>query len=581
MKQFKLILMLLMAATSMWAETYTDTNGVIYVYTPGKSTAYTQRGGGTGFDSDPTPGHEGLSGNIEILESFTVDGQTYIVTEIGWATFMNNKDITSVTIPKTVTIISPVAFYGCTGLTDIYCYANPNYVEWGGIVGYSDGKPNKGTVLHVPSNYLSKYENEFDHLNFTFNGDLPEADENEVVSGNLRNLLYWIAIKNGTVPVKDKITGQEVEKPKYRLILYYPSGSGVMPIGYSSNSQSPWTKMETIAELVVDEGVQSISTNAFQNLPYLTKVSLPKSGFKSIDNFAFSGADIAEITLPEGLESIGGQAFIGNTSMKSIKFPASLTSLFYNAFANNDLETITVDAGNTVYNSPEGSNAVIRTADNELVLGCKTTVIPKGVVSIGKWAFYKNTLSSIDIPEGVTSIGQYALAYCKSLKSVVLPNSITTIDQQAFYYMTEAKEFVIGSGVTSIGTKAFCGCEKLADVLCYADPAALTWDGYDNASNFMANKATTIHVKKADLTAWQEKFPDINATFKGDLDGEPVDDGDVDGDGKVTAADVEKVVNIIAGLISDDKTKAAADVNGDGKVDIADIIALVNLLLGK
>lgn len=576
------MLLTMLSTIAVWADTYTDTNGVIYVYTPGKSTAYTLRGGGTGFDSDPTPAHNGLSGNIEILESFTVDGHTYIVTEVGWATFMDNKDITSVIIPKTVTTISPTAFYRCTGLTDIYCYANPNYVEWGGIDGYSDGKPNKGTVLHVPSNYLSKYEKEFDHLNFTFNGDLPEADENEVVCGNLRNLLYWIAIKNGTIPVIDKITGQEIEKPKYRLILYYPYGSGEMPTGYSSNSLSPWTKMETIAELVVDEGVQSISTNAFQNLQYLTKVSLPKSGFKSIGNFAFSGADVAEINLPEGLKSIGGQAFIGNRSLKSIKFPASLTSLFYNAFADNDLENITVDAGNTVYSSPEGSNAVICKADDELVLGCKTTIIPKSVKSIGKWAFYKNSLTNIDIPEGVTSIGQLAFAYCKSLKGVVLPNSVTSIGQEAFRLSSEIQEFVIGSGVTSIGTKAFYGCDKMENVYCNANPTALTWEGYDDTGSFKKNKATKIHVAKADLVAWQTKYPDINATFLGDLDGaDPVNSGDVDGDGEVTTSDIEKVVGVITGLITDDKTMAAADVNNDSKVDVADIVALVKILNEK
>lgn len=55
--------------------------------------------------------------------------------------------------------------------------------------------------------------------------------------------------------------------------------------------------------------------------------------------------------------------------------------------------------------------------------------------------------------------------------------------------------------------------------------------------------------------------------------------GDVNGDGKVTIADVTALVNIILGKASD--IYNAADVNTDTKVTIADVTALVNIILGK
>jgi len=55
--------------------------------------------------------------------------------------------------------------------------------------------------------------------------------------------------------------------------------------------------------------------------------------------------------------------------------------------------------------------------------------------------------------------------------------------------------------------------------------------------------------------------------------------GDVNGDTKVTIADVTALVNIILGKSTD--VHCTADINGDGKITIADVTALVNIILGK
>ena len=100
--------------------------------------------------------------------------------------------------------------------------------------------------------------------------------------------------------------------------------------------------------------------------------------------------------------------------------------------------------------------------------------------------------------------------------------------------------------VTTIGENAFKSTEKLADVNFYANPATLTWTGFDAATNFMADKATKIHVKKADLATWQANFGGVNATFVGDLDGgEAEDEGDANGDGEINVADVDYIIERI------------------------------------
>ena len=46
-----------------------------------------------------------------------------------------------------------------------------------------------------------------------------------------------------------------------------------------------------------------------------------------------------------------------------------------------------MEDGNPVYDSRNNCNAIIETATNTLHSGCKTTIIPNSVTSIGAWAF--------------------------------------------------------------------------------------------------------------------------------------------------------------------------------------------------
>ena len=98
------------------------------------------------------------------------------------------------------------------------------------------------------------------------------------------------------------------------------------------------------------------------------------------------------------------------------------------------MESITVENGNANYDSRENCNALIETETNTLIAGCKNTVIPNSITSIGNYAFEGCTgLTAIDIPNSVTSIGYGAFFGCPGLTSVIsLIEEPFMIDEDVF-----------------------------------------------------------------------------------------------------------------------------------------------------
>jgi hypothetical protein len=60
-----------------------------------------------------------VTGVVKIPETVNYEGTVYNVTDIGEAAFLEQKKMTSVTIPSTVKNIGKAAFLYCSGLTDI------------------------------------------------------------------------------------------------------------------------------------------------------------------------------------------------------------------------------------------------------------------------------------------------------------------------------------------------------------------------------------------------------------------------------------------------------------------------------
>ena len=336
--------------------------------------------------------------------------------------------------------------------------------------------------------------------------------------GNFYYIIYSGHHYSGAVIIPDTITYNSQKYP-------------VTAIGSNAFGDSP-----NITSIKIPNSVKSIGQGAFSGCRNLTSITIEGETMTTIGYLAFENCSgLTSITLPNSVTTIDSEAFYGCTGLTSITISNSVTDIRPAAFRGcTGLTSITVGAGNTIYDSRDNCNAIIRTSTNELIAGCKNTIIPNTVKGIDAGAFSGQTgLTSITIPESVRSISVRGIynnpfAECSGLdtitvasgnpnyyscegsnnynaiiaksskklitgcKNTVIPNEVTSIGYQAFYGCTGLTSITIPDNVTSIGTGAFLDCSSLTSVTI---PSNVTSIG---SYAFGCSNLTSVTVKRSD-----------------------------------------------------------------------------------
>ena len=220
-----------------------------------------------------------------------------------------------------------------------------------------------------------------------------------------------------------------------------------------------------LLSVTIPNSVTSIGDYAFRACP-ISSLPIPNS-VTNIGTGAFQYChSLTSINIPNGVSSIGSIAFSMCSNLTSVNISSSVTSIVGTAFSGcNNLVSMVVDAGNNVYDSRNNCNAIIETSTNTLICGCKRTIIPNNVTSIGSFAFsYCSGLTEITIPNSVASIGSSAFGFCSDLTEITIPNSVTSIGDRAFSDCSGLTEITIPNNVTSIEEYTFYGCSGLTEI---------------------------------------------------------------------------------------------------------------------
>lgn len=355
------------------------------------------------------------------------------VVSIGQNAFYGNSNLTTLTIPSSITTIGSSAFYQCANLTSV-TFANSSSLT--AINSYVFAYCTSLSQIIIP-NYITSLSST------AFNGcsGLKKIIGNSTYSSGANNN-YLIDVANKT------------------LILgigncTIPSDGSVTKI-----ANYAFSGRDDVTSITIPDVVVTLGSNAFYNCKNLSYIKLPDS-IKKIDSSTFSGCEkLTNITLPSLLTTISSGAFSNCKSLKSLTIPKSVTTIsvaLNNIVAGCDsLEVLAVEDGNANYRSE--NNCIIQKSTNSVVIGCKTSVIPTTVTKIDGYAFYRIiNLENIYIPSSVTSIGQYAFSGCLNLKNITLINGLTTIEKGAFMNCYSFDNIEIPASVKTMGSCAFWG----------------------------------------------------------------------------------------------------------------------------
>ncbi len=174
---------------------------------------------------------------------------------------------------------------------------------------------------------------------------------------------------------------------------------------------------------------------------------------------------IKKLVIDEGIKTVGKLAFNGCSDLRSVNFPSTVSSLgeyiFYNC---PELRFIDVNKENPIFDSREQCNAVIRTSDNAIELGCAGTIFPKSVSQISRNAFCGCTgMGSLSIPEWIEVIEDYAFSECFRLEKISLSENCTLqFGESVFDGCCSLTSFNLPAGDIRFLQNPFTNCENLS-----------------------------------------------------------------------------------------------------------------------
>lgn len=222
----------------------------------------------------------------------------------------------------------------------------------------------------------------------------------------------------------------------------------------------------TATAVSVPNGVKTIGADAFAQNSALSSVTFPDS-LEKIESGAFSGcSELRRMVVPEGCKTIENGAFADCDKLEYMGLPSTLSSLGTGVFAGcGRLKSVNFVKGNSIFVCDDGIlyNSQ-KTTIYQALAGRENAAynMPNTVEEIKKYAFWGcDKLKNVDLSSNLKEIGDYAFSNASELSSITLPYSVRAIRLKAFEDCRNLTDITIPVSVTDIDDTAFDGCQLL------------------------------------------------------------------------------------------------------------------------
>ena len=312
--------------------------------------------------------------------------------------FYNQINLTSITIPSSVTNIGYGAFEYCTSLSNVTIGENVTDIG-SGAFSYCRSL----TSVTIPNSIKSIGGGAFSNCSSLTSVIIP----NSVNFIGAQAFEYCTSLSSVTI-------GENIAKIEDRTFSNCSSlTSATIPNSVKSIGMAAFEMCTSLSSVTIGNNVTTIDMNAFAGC-YSMKEFKGKFATKDgrcliMDNtiVAYANASGTEYTIPDGVTTIGIHAFMTSMNLTAITIPNSVTKVNIRAFfiCPNLKEFRGKFAA-------DGGRCLI--TDNAIV------------------AYAQGSGTEYTIPDGVTTIKEYAFINCFNLESVTIPNSVKNIESYAF-----------------------------------------------------------------------------------------------------------------------------------------------------
>ncbi len=224
-------------------------------------------------------------------------------------------------------------------------------------------------------------------------------------------------------------------------------------------------------ELTVDtvdgKKIVALGDNVFIDSEF-TKVTLSE-GIESIGKNAFCQCpNLQEVHLPDSLISMESGAFCRCYNLTSIELPKNLKKIGSHVFESCNINYIGLSEENPYYVKKDGIiydrgySAVVLSSKGEL---SSQIELPETVETIGGYSFAScDNIISVQFPEGLKEIAEGGFYSCGGLETIQLPQGVETIGKSAFADCDGITEFVLPESVVEVGEGILSYCNNLVEV---------------------------------------------------------------------------------------------------------------------